>query len=122
MFNFDPGFIALLIPIVAIVGGIALAIVGVITKGKEEELRHKERILAMEKGMPVPEMPKEEQRPRSARHRTWGLVLTFLGIALILLRFVSDSYGTLTAGVIVAAIGLAFLCAAWFDKRDAKRQ
>ena len=122
MFNFDPGVIALLIPILAVIGGIALAIVGIVTKSREEELKHKERIVAMEKGLPVPEMPKEEQRPRSARHRTWGLVLTFLGIALILLRFVSDSYGTLTAGVIVAAIGLAFLCAAWFDRRDAEKR
>jgi len=122
MFDFNPGVIALLIPIIAIVGGIALAIVGVITKGKEEELKHKERIVAMEKGLPVPEMPKEEQRPRSARHRTWGLVLTFLGVALIVLRLVYDSYGTLTAGVIVAAIGLAFLCAAWFDRRDAEKR
>jgi len=122
MFNFDPGVIALLIPIVAIVGGIALAIVGIITKGKEEELRHKERILAMEKGMPVPEMPKDERRPHYARHRTVGLVLTFLGIALIILRFVSDSYGTLTAGVIVFAIGIAYLLAYWLGQRDAEKQ
>jgi hypothetical protein len=122
MFNFDPGVIALLIPILAVIGGIALAIVGIITKSREEELKHKERIVAMEKGLPVPEMPKEEQRPRSARHRTWGLVLTFLGVALIVLRLVSDNYATMTGGVIVAAIGLAFLCAAWFDRRDAEKR
>jgi len=122
MFNFDPGVIALLIPILAVIGGIALAIVGIITKSREEELKHKERIVAMEKGLPVPEMPKEEQRPRSARHRTWGIVLTFLGVALIVLRLVSDNYATMTGGVIVTAIGLAFLCAAWFDRRDAEKR
>ncbi|MGD1048502.1 MAG: DUF6249 domain-containing protein [Candidatus Krumholzibacteriaceae bacterium] len=122
MFDFNPGVIALLIPIIAIIGGIALAIVGIITKSREEELRHKERIVAMEKGLPVPETPREEHRPRSARNRTGGLVLTFLGIALIILRLVSDNYGALTAGVIVAAIGIGLLLASWFEKRDAEKR
>jgi hypothetical protein len=122
MFNFDPGVIALLIPILAVIGGIALAIVGIITKSREEELRHKERIVAMEKGMPVPEMPKEEQRPRSARNRTWGLVLTLLGIALIALKLVSNNSEAMTGGVIVTAIGIGLLLAAWFERRDAERR
>ena len=122
MFNFDPGVIALLIPILAVIGGIALAIVGIITKSREEELRHKERIVAMEKGMPVPEMPREERRPSFARHRTWGIVLTLLGIALITLKLVSNNYEAMTGGVIVTAIGIGFLLASWFDTRDAERR
>jgi hypothetical protein len=122
MFNFDPGVVALLIPILAVIGGIALAIVGIITKSREEELKHKERIVAMEKGLPVPEMPKEERRTHFSRHRTWGLVLTFLGLALIAQRLFSGNETAGTGGIIVAAIGIAFLCASWLDRRDAERR
>jgi len=122
MFDFSPDVVVLLIPILAVVGGIGLAVVGVIMKGREEELKHKERIIAMEKGMPVPEMPKEEKKPAFARHRTWGLVLTFLGLALIILRVASNNFEAMTAGIVIAAIGLGLLCAAWFERRDMEKR
>jgi len=122
MFDINPGVVGLLIPIIAILGGFAIAIVGIVTKGKEEELRHKERIIAMEKGMPVPEVPKEENKCCSARHRTWGLVLTFLGIAFIILRLVSHVYGAMTAGVILTAIGIAYLLSSWFERKEDQKR
>ena len=122
MFGFDPGIVALLIPIIAVLGGMALAIVSVIMKGKEEELKHKERIIAMEKGMAVPEMPKEEKRTSYSRYRTWGLVMTLLGLALIAQKLVSGNSSAMTGGIIVAAIGIGFLLAAWFEKRDMEKK
>ena len=122
MFGFDPGIVALLIPIIAVLGGLALAIVSVIMKGKEEELKHKERIIAMEKGMVVPEMPKEEKRTSYSRYRTWGLVMTLLGLALIAQKLVSGNSSAMTGGIIVAAIGIGFLLAAWFEKRDMEKK
>jgi hypothetical protein len=122
MFGFDPGIVALLIPIIAVLGGLALAIVSVIMKGKEEELKHKERIIAMEKGMAVPEMPKEERRTSTSRYRTWGLVMTLLGLALIAQKLVSGNSSAMTGGIIVAAIGIGFLLAAWFEKRDMEKK
>lgn len=122
MFGFDPGIVALLIPIIAVLGGMALAIVSVIMKGKEEELKHKERIIAMEKGMAVPEMPKEEKRTSFSRYRTWGLVMTLLGLALIAQKLVSGNSSAMTGGIIVAAIGIGLLLAAWFEKRDMEKK
>jgi hypothetical protein len=122
MFGFDPGIVALLIPIIAVLGGLSLAIVSVIMKGKEEELKHKERIIAMEKGMAVPEMPKEEKRTSFSRYRTWGLVMTLLGLALIAQKLVSGNSSAMTGGIIVAAIGIGFLLAAWFEKRDMEKK
>ena len=122
MFGFDPGIVALLIPIIAVLGGMALAIVSVIMKGKEEELKHKERIIAMEKGMAVPEMPKEEKRTSYSRYRTWGLVMTLLGLALIAQKLVSGNSSAMTGGIIVAAIGIGLLLAAWFEKRDMEKK
>jgi len=122
MFGFDPGIVALLIPIIAVLGGLALAIVSVIMKGKEEELKHKERIIAMEKGMVVPEMPKEEKRTSYSRYRTWGLVMTLLGLALIAQKLVSGNSSAMTGGIIVAAIGIGLLLAAWFEKRDMEKK
>ena len=122
MFDVDVEALALLIPILAIIGGIGIAILGVITKGREEELKHKERIIAMEKGMPVPETPREEKKPGCYRYRTWGLVLTFLGLALIILKFVSNNTDAVTGGVVVAAVGIGLLCASWFEKRDMEKR
>jgi hypothetical protein len=117
MFGFNEGIIALLIPILAVIGGVALAVISIMTKSREEELKHKERIIAMEKGIPIPEEPREEKPSKSMRHLTGGLVLTFLGLAFILLRFVAGNEGALTAGVIIIAIGLALLLAGWIGWR-----
>jgi hypothetical protein len=118
MFGFNEAVVALFIPILAVIGGIALAIIGVIMKSREEELKHKERIVAMEKGIPIPEEPKTQDTPKHMRHLTWGLVLTFLGIALMILRLVSDNGKALTAGIVICSVGLALLCAGWLQKRS----
>jgi hypothetical protein len=55
MFDVGPETLAVLIPIIAVFGGITIAIVGIIYRGREEELKRKERIVAMEKGLPIPE-------------------------------------------------------------------
>ncbi len=120
MFGVNEGMIALFIPILAVIGGIALAIVGIVTKSREEELKHKERIIAMEKGIALPEEPKPAE-PQSGRmkHLTGGLVLTFLGVAFLVLRLVAGNEDALTAGIIIGAVGLALLLAGWIQKRNA---
>jgi hypothetical protein len=127
MFGFDAGVVALLIPIVAVVGGMAIAIVGVITKSKEEELKHKERIIAMEKGIPIPEsapcQPKTD-KPRYLAIRAWGLVITLIGVALIISISIGQQDDPRHGiwGLIPTGLGVGLLMAAWFEKRDMEKK
>ena len=121
MFGFDAGVVALLIPIVAVVGGMAIAIVGVITKSKEEELKHKERIIAMEKGIPVPEMPAPAQRKEKPRYlaiRAWGLVITLIGIAVMISISIGSDLRNGIWGLIPTGLGVGLLLAAMFERKD----
>jgi len=60
------GIIALFIPLFGIVFGIAVAIVAIISKHREKlqrtELRHKERLAAIDKGL---ELPPELEQPEN---------------------------------------------------------
>jgi hypothetical protein len=120
MFGIDAGIVALLIPIIAVLGGMAIAIVGVITKSKEEELKHKERIVAMEKGIPVPEAPvaPKKETPRYLAIRAWGLVITLLGLAIWLSISVKAGAANGAFGLIPVALGLGLLIAGWLEKKD----
>jgi hypothetical protein len=123
MFDISPETLGVLVPIVAILGGFTVAIVAIIMKGKEEELRRKERIVAMEKGLPLPPEP-ESTRPCSpgyARKRAWGLALTFIGIALVASIAMTSHEGMRHAswGAIMIAIGLALLIAGAIEKKEA---
>src|SRR5579862_9880043 len=84
------GILALMLPIVAIIMGIGLAMIGVwldYRRRKELfELHHKERLAAIEKGIEVPPLPVEffENRRTGAslppsRLLLRGLMLVFVG-------------------------------------------
>jgi|ERR1700676_402802 hypothetical protein len=111
--------LALSIPIVAIVMGIGLAMLGLwfdYRKKKEMfELHHKERMAAIEKGVDVPPLPAEFFQitrrqgfndPAILLRR--GLILLLAGVALIFAA--SYSLKELSFwGLIPAAVGLAYL-------------
>jgi membrane associated rhomboid family serine protease len=126
MFDISPDVLGIFIPIVAILGGFTVAIVAIIMKSKEEELRRKERIIAMEKGLPLPPDREESVRqgsPGYARKRAWGLVLTFIGIAIVISVALTSNEGYHQAawGAIAIAIGLALLIAATLEKRESEK-
>jgi hypothetical protein len=124
MFGFDAGVVALLIPIIAVLGGMAIAIVGVITKGKEEELKHKERIIAMEKGIPIPQetKPVVKEKPRYLAIRAWGLVITFIGLGVILSVGIAVGFRDGVWGLIPTGLGGGLLLASWLEKRDIEKR
>jgi len=74
-----------LIPIVAIIGSFAVVIAAVFFKHRQNQLRHQERIKAMELGMAIPPEPAEPARRRRA-----------LLIAGILLLSLSTAFGLLS--------------------------
>ncbi|HEY2906166.1 MAG TPA: hypothetical protein VGJ29_09715 [Vicinamibacterales bacterium] len=129
-----------LIPVVAIIGGITVAIVATITKGRIRELEIRERIAMIEKGLvPPPEVdPRGFERVMdrydrvrqatdapwrnsvsSGRHRRAGVTLMGVGFGLMVL--ISIAGGAPDAGVgvggFLVVIGLAFFVNSFFDAR-----
>jgi len=117
----EENIVALLIPISAIVLGIALAFWSVYWKHQRKRLQYQERQLMIEKGMvPPPELPEDNRRmigrtPEDCLRR--GTVLLFLGIGLavgtaVLANFMDDRefVGLIAlAAAIVGFIGLGNL-------------
>ena len=141
-------WISFLIPIVAIVGGITLAIVKSVGWARVRELEVRERIAMIEKGM----IPPPESNPRgferamdsmdrskkrnwddspydrylyrrhvgAERHRRAGIIVTGVGLGLIaMLSFAAGQPGVgLGVGGFLVFLGLAFFMASYFERRD----
>jgi hypothetical protein len=104
--------LALFIPIIGIIMGVGAAIVGIVSRHRQQlqrvELRHKERVVAMEKGLePPPELA--DDGVRRPRYLLKGLAYSFVGIALYFpLRAVAGEDEALFA-LIPFAVGAACL-------------
>jgi uncharacterized membrane protein HdeD (DUF308 family) len=104
---------ALLIPILGIVLGIAVAIVAIATshreKQKRAELRHRERLAAIEKGLDIPPDADPEAGAKKVGTLRSGLMGIFVGIVLYFaLRAAADEDVALF-GLIPVAVGVANL-------------
>ncbi len=113
--------IALSIPILAVMGGILIAITAIIVGGRRKEFEHRERVLAMEKGLPVPMETPPVERPRYSNRRANGLVLTGIGLALTIAMWMEDGTSTGMWGLIPLFIGIGLLIAGHLDKREWER-
>ena len=133
----SPAIFGMLIPIVAILGGIAIVIVGMTNKARLRELEIKERIAMIERGMvPAPETDprgfdhaitrleqvqriREVQGSAAGRHRRAGITLMGVGFGLIvLISFAGESPSTaFGVGGFLVVMGLAFFVNALFDSR-----
>src|SRR5436305_8438616 len=121
-----------LIPIVAIIGAFATAIVATLSRARVRELEIRERIAMIEKGLvPPPEvdphgfdraMDRYERysvrTPR--RHRSAGVTLMGVGFGLmVLIAFAGESPSSaLGVGGFLVVIGFAFFLNSLFDHRD----
>jgi hypothetical protein len=107
------------VPIIAIVLGIAIGMLGLVLdyrkKSRMFELHHKERLLAIERGMEVPPLPPEffanprrddGAGPRASSLR-WGLIWLLLGAALGVAMGVNDGLEQASWALLPAAVGLA---------------
>jgi hypothetical protein len=121
----NPPLLALLIPIIAIVMGIGVAMLAIYVSYQRRKdmfaLYHQERMAAIEKGVDLPPLPenffREDGGPlQRSPHRTLltGLIMVFIGVTLYLAlhfaRVRTDEGGD--AGLfalIPAGIGVAYL-------------
>lgn len=118
----NPETLAVMIPITAIMGGIIIAIVAIVISGRKKELEHKERLIAMDKGIEIPQAQKPEQRPAYRGNRSAGFVMTMLGIAITAANW---TVGGSTAGVwglIPLAIGIGLLVSAAVEKNEVEKK
>ncbi len=120
MFDLNPTIVAILIPILAVIGTFAMIITVIIVSGREKELKHKERLTAMEKGIEIPADAPKAKRPAFKSLRAWGLVLLLLGIVLFLALWVQVEFQYSIWGLGPAAIGAALLIAAVKEQGEYK--
>ena len=119
-----------MIPVVAIIGGISVAITSIRAEARLRELRIRERIAMIEKGLvPSPEvdprgfdraMGRQQQTySRARRHRSAGITLIGVGFGLMLLiAMLSTSVRTgLGVGGFLVIVGLACLINSLFESR-----
>jgi NADH:ubiquinone oxidoreductase subunit 3 (subunit A) len=121
MFDMSPGFVAIFIPILAVIGTFAMIIVVIIMGTREKELKHKERIMAMEKGIEIPKEAAREKRPAYLSLRAWGFVLLFIGIILFFALGVQVGWKYCLWGAMPAAIGAGLLISAVKEQKDIRK-
>ncbi|MGC4001083.1 MAG: hypothetical protein QM767_27935 [Anaeromyxobacter sp.] len=137
MLAFSIPLVALLIPIVAIVGGIAAGIFRMRAQQKIAELAMQERIVAIEKGLdpatlpPPPSMADADEReelgldPRTRAERTaqgllvGGIITLFAGFGVALVLWLlpqTAALGLGVIGVVPVFVGLGLMVASWVVK------
>ena len=117
--SIEPEMIAVFIPILMVCGGVLIAITAVIVNGRKKEQEHRERVLALEKGIPLPQSTQEAvERPKFSNRRANGLVMTGIGLALTIGMWTSDGAESGVWGLIPLFIGIGLLIAGAIDKRE----
>ena len=137
----EPRDILYFIPIIAILGGFTIAITAILSGMRMRELKIRERIAMIEKGLvPPPEVDpagfdramgrydRSERRGRYAagRHRRAGIMLIGVGLGLMVLisRRFSARRGLPAPAGFLAILGLAFLISSLLrtlDRESARR-
>jgi hypothetical protein len=104
---------SLLIPILGVTLSMAVAIVFILARHRRNmqrlELRHRERMAAIDKGLDLPPEPVEKIPLSRPRYLLRGLVWLGVGLAIVFgAREAMDSEGA-SFGWIPVAVGLAYL-------------
>lgn len=113
--------LALFIPIITIVLGVAIAIVWIVTahrqKVKRIEMRHTERMAAIEKGLELPPEPAEPENGKKPGGLRSGLSGVLVGIVLYAAIYAVTDDDVALFGLIPAAIGVANLISYFVEGR-----
>lgn len=115
---------ALSIALVSIIGSfiviLAIVLTAIRSRNRRNEMLHQERMMAIEKGLPIP----PDYLESTARRRPYvrGLVWSALGLGLMVLGWINamedGDWGVLGVGVVFLFIGLALLAG---DKLTTKK-
>jgi hypothetical protein len=112
---------ALLIPILGIVLGVAAGIVAIVSSHREKlkrvELRHRERLAAIEKGLELPPDAYADAQPKKPVTLRNGLSGLFVGILLYFGLYELVGSEVALFGLIPAAYGIATLISYFVESR-----
>lgn len=98
-----------------------MIIVAIVVDGRKKDLAHKERLFALEKGLPLPEPPEKQEKPVYATRRAWGLMWFGLGLALTIALAANPDAADVNAwgwGLIPTFIGAGLMIAGHLDKKE----
>ena len=125
------GALAMLIPIIAIVGAFATGMFAVYHKVHRQremlQLYHAERMAAIEKGIELPPLPAEFLNDRSygcggkydpARRRYRGVMTLLVGVAITLAMWKTGGDDSFWWGLTIVAVGLGQLVIGVLERRD----
>ena len=118
MFEINPNVVAISIPIIFVLGAIAVTITALILDAGRKDRKHKEKLLAMEKGIELPEDPVKTSPPRYLAMRAWGFVLTLIGLATVIGISAEEGIQHGLWGLMPMSIGIALLLAAHLEKKE----
>ncbi len=112
-----------IIPIVAIVGGMATAVIitcaALFVDHRKQVMRNQERLAAIEKGVPLPVEPAGGSNGCGRRGSLYrGIKLLFIGAGLALALWVSVGDKMAIWGAFIAIIGLGHLFYWFLAERD----
>jgi hypothetical protein len=104
--------LGVMIPLSAVILGIGAGIVGIVTRHRQTllraDLRHKERMAAIEKGIDLPPDPPELD-VRRPRFLLKGLIWTFTGAAVYVALDSLAGADEAKLGLVPVAVGLGYL-------------
>lgn len=115
---------ALMIPILGIVLGVGIAIIAIVTSHREKqkrvELRHRERLAAIEKGVELTPDPEPDAGVKKSSTLKSGLSGVFVGAVLYFALDRVASEDVALFGLVPAALGLATLISYFVENRKPK--
>lgn len=115
----DPAFLAMMIGFTFVVGSIIVILLIVIGAFRNRRMRaemlHKERMLAIEKGLPIP--PDYLDNPKRRRPFVAGLIWAGIGLGALIWGIITGEDDMNAWGLIPFFVGVALLIGDWLTAR-----
>ena len=125
--------LGMLIPVVAIIGGITAGIIKSNARHRLVELAQRERIVALERGVDIERLPKIEYPPglaengmtfeqkqvrRSELLRIWGFIVTGFGSAMLVAIGIAEGFAEAAPASMFAGVGAALIISGYMVRPD----